>query len=405
MRGVGSAVAIAGVTRGAAIVEETQPTAAGMLVRETAAPGVGSTTGQVTGSTTEAEAAAEIAVSVAVRRPRLEVPRSCPSRSQSSPPSASRTCCASLAGRRGPPGSGKTYTAKLIKDQEVLNGFGSAPRILSLDDYFCTEKEKSVKDKTTGKTTTQKVMEYEYDKELEGAYRFSLNKAFRKTVDDGFFHFIILDCINARTEHYAEMSSYAATQGFKVYVAQMDMDVAACHKRNIHGRTLVAISEMVKHWEPTPPHYVRVDVRPLLQDDSIQEVEMEDTPAESAKEPEPEPPGEEESAVSKWEKMDPSEERLDKLDGVMHARKRKETQPQTMEDYLQLPDDYASRTTGSGNKKRVRWADLEEEMQQRKMRDVGFVVGQTDWSRMTDPTKGQSALTQTKYIPKVRSKK
>jgi len=134
-------------------------------------------------------------------------------------------------------------------------------------------------------------------------------------------------------------------------------------------------------------------------------VEMEDTPAESAKEPEPEPPGEEESAVSKWEKMDPSEERLDKLDGVMHARKRKETQPQTMEDYLQLPDDYASRTTGSGNKKRVRWADLEEEMQQRKMRDVGFVVGQTDWSRMTDPTKGQSALTQTKYIPKVRSKK
>jgi len=144
---------------------------------------------------------------------------------------------------------------------------------------------------------------------------------------------------------------------------------------------------------------------PLLQDDSIQEVEMEDTPAESAKEPEPEPPGEEESAVSKWEKMDPSEERLDKLDGVMHARKRKETQPQTMEDYLQLPDDYASRTTGSGNKKRVRWADLEEEMQQRKMRDVGFVVGQTDWSRMTDPTKGQSALTQTKYIPKVRSKK
>lgn len=37
-------------------------------------------------------------------------------------------------------------------------------------------------------------------------------------------------------------------------------------------------------------------------------------------------------------------------------------------------------------------------MQQKKMRDVGFVVGQTDWRRMTDPTFGDSALTKTKYI-------
>lgn len=51
---------------------------------------------------------------------------------------------------------GKTYTAKLIKDQEVANK-GSAPRILSLDDYFCTEKEKKVPDPATGKTVTKKV--------------------------------------------------------------------------------------------------------------------------------------------------------------------------------------------------------------------------------------------------------
>ena len=51
--------------------------------------------------------------------------------------------------------AGKTYTARLIKDQEVANK-GSAPRILSLDDYFCTEKEKTVTDPDTGKSVTKK---------------------------------------------------------------------------------------------------------------------------------------------------------------------------------------------------------------------------------------------------------
>lgn len=46
----------------------------------------------------------------------------------------------------------------------------------------------------------------------------------------------------------------------------------------------------------------------------------------------------------------------------------------------------------------VRWADLEERKRQEKMRAIGFVVGQTDWSRMMDPMQGQGALTQTKYI-------
>ncbi|KAF0300650.1 YLP motif-containing protein 1 [Amphibalanus amphitrite] len=130
-------------------------------------------------------------------------------------------------------------------------------------------------------------------------------------------------------------------------------------------------------------------------------VEMEDTepekPSAGKNNDEPAVPGEEDVTVSKWEKMDPSEERLDKLDGVIAARKRKDAHPQTMEDYLSLPDDYESRT-GTTGKKRVRWADVEEKNQQRKMRDMGFVVGQTDWNRMTDPTFGESALTKTKYI-------
>ena len=39
---------------------------------------------------------------------------------------------------RGLPGSGKSPLAKKIKDVETENG-ASAPRILSLDDYFLNE--------------------------------------------------------------------------------------------------------------------------------------------------------------------------------------------------------------------------------------------------------------------------
>lgn len=34
------------------------------------------------------------------------------------------------------------------------------------------------------------------------------------------------------------------------------------------------------------------------------------------------------------------------------------------------------------------------------MKAIGFVVGQTDWSRMMDPTEGSSALCNIKYIEK-----
>ena len=48
---------------------------------------------------------------------------------------------------------------------------------------------------------------------------------------------------------------------------------------------------------------------------------------------------------------------------------------------------------------KVRWADIEERNAQMKMREIGFVVGQTNWNRMMDPSEGSSALTKTKIIP------
>lgn len=40
---------------------------------------------------------------------------------------------------RGPPGSGKSYLAKLIKDKEAE--MGGSVRILSINDYFTTEMD------------------------------------------------------------------------------------------------------------------------------------------------------------------------------------------------------------------------------------------------------------------------
>lgn len=51
---------------------------------------------------------------------------------------------------RGPPGSGKTFLAKLIKDKEAEND-GVAVRILSIDDYFKTEVDEIRKCPETGK--------------------------------------------------------------------------------------------------------------------------------------------------------------------------------------------------------------------------------------------------------------
>ncbi|XP_048218287.1 YLP motif-containing protein 1 isoform X4 [Perognathus longimembris pacificus] len=307
---------------------------------------------------------------------------------------------------RGLPGSGKTHVAKLIRDKEVEFG-GPAPRVLSLDDYFITEVEKEEKDPDSGKKVKKKVMEYEYEAEMEETYRTSMFKTFKKTLDDGFFPFIILDAINDRVRHFDQFWSAAKTKGFEVYLAEMSADNQTCGKRNIHGRKLKEINKMADHWETAPRHMMRLDIRSLLQDAAIEEVEMEDFDANIEEQKEEKKDAEEEEnelgyiPKSKWE-MDTSEAKLDKLDGLRTGTKRKrdwEAIASRMEDYLQLPDDYETRASEPG-KKRVRWADLEEKKDADRKRAIGFVVGQTDWEKITDESGhlAEKALNRTKYI-------
>ncbi|XP_044255410.1 YLP motif-containing protein 1-like isoform X2 [Tribolium madens] len=290
---------------------------------------------------------------------------------------------------RGPPGSGKTFLAKLIKDKEVENG-GSAPRILSLDDYFMVEQEKEVTEE--GKKVKIKEMVYEYEAEMEESYRTSLIKSFKKTITDGYFSFIIVDNVNDKVKYFGEMWSYAKQYGFQVYVCQLDLDVHTCSKRNIHGRSEADIEKCVSSWEATPQHHPILDATSLLQSASIPEVEMEEvnSPESDLNEGDG---SEDQVARSKWDTFDCSVDNLAKLDGVSKPLRQR-----TMEEYLQLDTDWTPIKPTKPGQKRVRWADLEEQKQQEKMRAIGFVVGHTDWDRMMDPTGGSSALTQTKYI-------
>ncbi|XP_039293200.1 YLP motif-containing protein 1-like [Nilaparvata lugens] len=275
--------------------------------------------------------------------------------------------------------SEESYVFHESKSDKEVEEKGTPPRILSIDDYFIAETEKTEVDPDTGRKVTKRVLEYEYEAVMEPNYRTSLLRALKKTVSDGYFPFIIVDSVNDKIDHYEEMYNFAIQNGFQVYITEMDMDASACSKRNIHKRTEKEIQDVIDGWEPMPNYQVELDIRSLLQSAAI----TEDVTTQGL-------------FRSKWDNVDCTGEKLDKLDGLVKARKS----DSSIKDWLQLPDDYYANPSkpSKPGAKRVRWADLEERREQEKMRAIGFVVGQTDWSRMMDPSQGGSKLTQTKYI-------
>lgn len=67
--------------------------------------------------------------------------------------------------------------------------------------------------------------------------------------------------------------------------------------------------------------------------------------------------------------------------------------------FTALPPD-ANATSCWLSRTKVRWADLEEQKDADRKRAIGFVVGQTDWERITDESGqlAQRALNRTKYF-------
>lgn len=93
---------------------------------------------------------------------------------------------------------------------------GSAPRILSIDDYFTTETDEIATCPKTGKDITSKSMVYEYEAEMEEQYLQYLTKAYKKTVSDGYFDFIIVDAVFQKMQPVLEIVGHARTNGFVV---------------------------------------------------------------------------------------------------------------------------------------------------------------------------------------------
>ncbi|CAL5441460.1 unnamed protein product [Camellia sinensis] len=189
---------------------------------------------------------------------------------------------------RGLPGSGKSYLAKMLRDLEVENG-ADAPRIHSMDDYFMVEVEKveeSDVSKSSGfvrgkKPIMKKVMEYCFEPEMEEAYRSSMLKAFKKTLDDNIFSFVIVDDRNLRVADFAQYWATAKRSGYEVYLLEATYkDPAGCAARNVHGFTQDDIQKMARQWEEAPSLYLKLDVKSLfhgedLKESGIQEVDMD----------------------------------------------------------------------------------------------------------------------------------
>lgn len=251
---------------------------------------------------------------------------------------------------RGLPGCGKSVLAKRMKDLEAEHG-ASAPRILSLDDYFLDEMN-----------------QYDYEEELEQSYRSSMFKAFQRTLHDGWFRFIIIDSTNDKLEYFSQYWSLAKTKGFQVYIAEIRSDSDDCARHSVHKRSLQDIQKIAGGWEAAPPAYIRLDLRGLMQDSSIEEVEMGEG---SDEEPVAEPP--DPISESRWEVNadERDEASLNRLDGLKLAKRQRSPSP----DMMELIKDLKKRGNKKDGKKHIRWADLEERNNALKRQKIGFHIG------------------------------
>ena len=177
---------------------------------------------------------------------------------------------------RGLPGSGKTRVARALRDAEVDAG-AEPPKVHCLDDYFMTEVEKEVVEEepsASGKPVKRRrkllTTEYEYEAELEPAYKASLLKGLTRTAKEGRFPVVIgtplralpflrrhrdflpaaavcigrrthgrlrrrargvrfdaVDCCNVKAKELTEQHSILKAENYEVYVLQpstKDMD-------------------------------------------------------------------------------------------------------------------------------------------------------------------------------------
>lgn len=152
-----------------------------------------------------------------------------------------------------------------------------------------------------------------------------------------------------------------------------------CHKRNIHNRTLEDTQRMANEWESAPAVYPHLDVSSLytkIQGGSIREVEMEEDSDVEERDAQRKQPhkckgkqmevAEKPLAISRWELMDDreNEHQDEQAEKPVNTRRlgAAEAAPAAG------PSCELQEVIKRAQKKRVRWADEEEEVD-------GFHIG------------------------------
>jgi predicted kinase len=312
---------------------------------------------------------------------------------------------------RGVPGSGKTFLAWLIERKEIEKRNRAQFKLLTIDKYFETEEQREIVD-VKGVTRRESFRKYDYDASKLGSYMSELVKELKEITQGGHQKFIIVDADCCDLLFYNQFFEIAQSNGYAGYAIELNQDQEICLKYNDHKRDQSEIIEKVRIMEnvQTPASHTLLDPeylygeytyeleKPSRDEEKVnvsdigsdEEFGDEDEVAEAAFGPLKKSP----TTSSKWDDdADGSDVVIDRLDGT----KNKTFERLTIAEYLQNDDEWTMRSSKSG-KKRVRWADIEEKKNQERMRDIGFIVGQTDWKRMTDTSDGKSALEKTKYI-------
>lgn len=305
---------------------------------------------------------------------------------------------------RGAPGSGKTYLARLIERKEIEKGNEDNLALLSVDESFETIKYRE----TEFDGQYEKYVESNAKPEMLNEFMIKLVEQFSSIIDDGYT-FIVLDGDFCDLKYYNDLSQKAKLCGFNCYTIELNQDDNTCIRYNDHkwndsfileknkimqeiqtpGDSILLDPEYLYHeyhYEHNPEGDI-FDYHMDVVDENLDDNDDENNELSFGK-------FKMSAQKSKWDDYETPD--MERLDGIKNKSSSKRF---TMADYLKTDDanEWSMRPSTSG-KKRVRWADIEEMKAKEHMRKIGFIVGHTDWNRMTDESDGKSALEKTKFI-------
>lgn len=153
---------------------------------------------------------------------------------------------------RGLPGSGKSYTARIIAAMEE-KASGSPARIVGMHHYLTQDDEDE---------------EYEADaSELRLAAEASALRACERLLASKLDRVVIVDDVHARVRDFEPYVCAASAVGAEVVVCEVISALSAQElaQRSSRAATTTAaqIAAMKRSWEPTPPHLRRLNVATL----------------------------------------------------------------------------------------------------------------------------------------------